>query len=52
MYDEVWWCDCLWKEVSEMDKDEKALEDAAEFMNRKETKQEQEAFLQQVLFGM
>jgi len=31
---------------------EKAMDDVTEFMNKKGTKQEQEAFLQQVLFGM
>ncbi len=31
---------------------EKAMDDAIEFMNRKESKQEQEAFLHQILFGM
>ena len=44
------------KEVIEMTKEataaEKAMDDVVEFMDKKETKQEQEAFLQQVLFGM
>ncbi len=31
---------------------EKAMDDAVEFMSRKGSKQEQDAFLQQVLFGM
>ena len=31
---------------------EKAMDDVIEFMNRKESKQEQEAFLRQILFGM
>lgn len=31
---------------------EKAMDDVIEFMNRKESKQEREAFLHSVLFGM
>lgn len=31
---------------------EKAMDDAVEFMNRKGSKQEQDIFLRQVLFGM
>ncbi len=31
---------------------ERAMDDAIEFMNRKGSKQEQDAFLHQVLFGM
>jgi len=35
-----------------MGKAEKAMDDVVEFMDKKATKQEQDAFLQQVLFGM
>ena len=39
-------------EVIEMTQQEKAMDDATDFMSKKQTKVEQEEFLQQVLFGL
>ncbi len=35
-----------------MTKDEKAMDDAAELMSKKQSRQEQDIFLQQILFGL
>jgi hypothetical protein len=42
----------MMKKVVKMTKNERILEEVAELISKKETKREQDAFLQQMLFGM